>query len=176
MDRAPEDATRQEDGTAQVPPAAADIGAIPRHPVWPPAYAVMAAAAMVGLDRWAPGIVLVTPPWIWAGLLPLAAAGVLALLAERRFWRVRTPVLPNRTPRSLVTSGVFAITRNPMYLALATGLAGLWLLLGSLTPGVLIPLFVVIIDRLFVRREERRLEALFGQAFRDYRARVRRWI
>ena len=153
-----------------------DGDGIPRHPVWPPAYAVLAAAAMVALDRWSPGIVVLRGPWTWAGLVPLVTAGLLALLAERRFWRVRTPVLPNRTPRALVTSGVFAVSRNPMYLALTLGLAGLWLLLGSATPGVAIPLFVLAIDRLFVRREERRLEAAFGQEFRDYRDRVRRWI
>ena len=164
---------------AEEPPLAAsgaDTHAIPRHPVWPPAYAVMAAGAMVALDRWAPGVILLTAPWIWIGVVPLAAGTALALLAEWRFWRVRTPVLPNRTPRSLVTSGVFAISRNPMYLAMTLALAGLWLLLGSASPGVMVPAFVVIIDRLFVRREERRLEAVFGQAFRDYRRRVRRWI
>lgn len=131
---------------------------------------------MWALDRWAPGMVVLTAPWIWGGLLPLAAAGGLALMAEWRFWRAHTPVLPNRTPRALVTSGVFGVTRNPMYLAMALGLVGLWLLFGSLSPGVMVPAFVVTIDRLFVRREERRLEAVFGQAFRDYSGRVRRWI
>ena len=165
-----------EAGTPPLTASGADTQAIARHPVWPPAYAVMAAAAMVALDRWAPGVVLLTAPWIWAGVVPLAAAAALAVLAEWRFWRVRTPILPNRNPRSLVTSGVFAVSRNPMYLALTLALAGLWLLLGSATPGVMVPAFVVIVDRLFVRREERRLEAVFGQAFRDYRRRVRRWI
>ena len=136
----------------------------------------MAAVAMGALDRWAPGVVVLTAPWIWLGALPLATAAALAVLAEWRFWRVRTPVLPNRNPRSLVTSGVFAVSRNPMYLAMALAMVGLWLLLGSLSPGVMVPLFVMVIDRLFVRREERRLEAIFGQAFRDYRRRVRRWI
>lgn len=167
---------RRADETTAQAPAPIEIDAIPRHPVWPPAYAGLAAAAMLGLDRWAPGTVLLEPPWIWGGLLPLAAAGGLALLAEWRFWRAHTPVLPNRTPKALVTTGVFAISRNPMYLAMAWALAGLWLWLGSLNPGLLIPTFMLVIQRLFIRREERRLEAVFGDAFRNYRRRVRRWV
>ena len=162
-----------EDAEATV---SAELAAIPRHPVWPPAYALMAAAAMLALDRWAPVAVLLDSPWTWIGALPLAAAGLLAAAAEWRFWRARTPVLPNRTPRALVTSGAYALTRNPMYLAMTLGLVGIWLLLGSLSPAALVPIYMIVIDRLFIRREERRLEAVFGQAFRDYAARVRRWV
>ncbi len=55
-------------------------------------------------------------------------------------------------------------------------LAGLAVLLGSLAPLAVVPVFMVLIEYRFIRREEAMLEGTFGAAYTEYRARVRRWI
>lgn len=111
--------------------------------------------------------------------LAIAALGLLlALLAVAGFVSRRTTVSPHHPERAsaLVTDGVYAFTRNPMYLSLAVIAAGVSLMLG--TPLGL--LFVIAaawyITRFQIRPEEEALSALFGEAFEVYKQRVRRWI
>jgi protein-S-isoprenylcysteine O-methyltransferase Ste14 len=63
-----------------------------------------------------------------------------------------------------------------MYLGLALGLSGFAVWLGTLTPFLVVPLFAWVITVRFIRHEEQRLEARFGDQYRAYKARVRRWI
>ena len=94
------------------------------------------------------------------------------------FWRARTTINPMKpaTTSSLVLSGVYRITRNPMYLGLlfiliawAVFLSSVWLLLGPLA-------FVMYMNRFHITPEERALSAMFGKSYSAYRARVRRWL
>ncbi|HEY6610157.1 MAG TPA: isoprenylcysteine carboxylmethyltransferase family protein, partial [Pseudomonas sp.] len=82
---------------------------------------------------------------------------------------------PERTTR-LVTHGVFARTRNPIYLGDALILFALALGLGNWLNFLLLPLFVAFIGRFQIAPEERALERRFGNEFRAYCARVRRWV
>ncbi|MEM6511419.1 MAG: isoprenylcysteine carboxylmethyltransferase family protein [Pseudomonadota bacterium] len=102
----------------------------------------------------------------------IAAAGVLS------FSKVGTTVNPHRIRQasSLVTDGVFRRTRNPMYLGLLLVLLSWCLWLGEAANGFLLLLFVVAITELQIKPEEQVLADLFGDAFRDYSRRVRRWI
>ncbi len=115
---------------------------------------------------------------VWAAL----ALGLLSLafmaLAIRSFSRARTTIDPRHPERasSLVTGGVFAVTRNPMYLGLvllltawAVFLGSPWLLAGPLVFGLLINQFQI-------APEERAMRDKFGQAYADYCKRARRWI
>lgn len=125
---------------------------------------------LVPLQRW------LEWPWRLAGLVPTVAGLASAVLGERRFRRHGTPVRPFEPTTALVTDGVFRYSRNPMYLGLVLVLAGLALLLGTLSPLFVLPLFVWLITTRFVRREEALLEERFGQRYADYRAKVRRWL
>ena len=107
----------------------------------------------------------------------LAGAGITLLVAAmRRFTAAGTNVPTVLPSTALVTSGIYARTRNPIYLGLTVIHAGLaiglnaWWAVLILVP-VLIVLKVGVVDR-----EERYLERKFGDAYRDYCARVRRWI
>ncbi|MFZ5710689.1 MAG: methyltransferase family protein [Pseudomonadota bacterium] len=128
--------------------------------------------------------------WLQARFLPLAPPGpaarmsgwvliaaglVLVTLAVAAFRRERTTILPRETPTRLLSSGVYALSRNPIYLADALVLAG-WALLHDRAALVLVPLFMIVIERRFIRGEEEGLRAAFGEAFSDYAARVRRWL
>lgn len=100
----------------------------------------------------------------------------LILVAAWEFRRHRTTVVPHMAPDALVTSGVFALSRNPIYLADAAILAGCALRWHAWPSLLLVPVFMALIARRFIAGEEARLRAAFGPAFDAYAARVRRWL
>jgi protein-S-isoprenylcysteine O-methyltransferase Ste14 len=100
----------------------------------------------------------------------------MAFTVNRRFKRAGTTIRPFEDSSALVTDGLFAFSRNPIYLGAVVGLLGIFVVLGSLSPLAVIPPFVTIIRARFIAVEERMLEAAFGDAYRDYMKRVRRWI
>lgn len=88
----------------------------------------------------------------------------------------RTTVIPRRNPTALVTSGVFAWSRNPIYLADAVILAGSILWLDVVLALPLLFSFVWLIQTRFIREEEARLTLAFGPEFDLWAGRVRRWV
>jgi len=142
----------------------------------PPTYLFVSIVAMVVLHFLLPGMKLISFPWRLLGSVPFVAGVVLNLAADGAFKRHRTTVKPFEESPALVTEGVFLITRNPMYLGFVLILLGIGLGLGSLVPFAVIPVFAVLMDIIFVRAEQRMLEEKFGDAWREYRSKVRRWI
>ena len=134
-----------------------------------------ALGAMWALHRWAPAATLVPFPWSRSGWLLVAFGGSLALPAIRAFRREATPVKPFRPVTSLVVTGPYHFTRNPMYLGLVAVSFGVGVLHGTATPLLVPPLFWALLDRRFVRREEAMLLEAFGDGYRGYCARVPRW-
>jgi protein-S-isoprenylcysteine O-methyltransferase Ste14 len=107
----------------------------------------------------------------------LGAAGLLLMLwGGATFLRARTPVLPVRPARQMVTGGPYRLTRNPMYLGMTGAYLGLAVLLNQAWPVVVLPAVLGILDRFVVRREEAHLHARFGEEYDAYRRRVRRWL
>lgn len=106
------------------------------------------------------------------GGVVVAVAGVVS------FRRARTTVNPLNpaAASALVVSGIYRVTRNPMYLGVLACLLGLVVWFGS-APALFVPaMFVAYIDRLQIVPEEAALRARFGAEFEAYCARVRRWI
>lgn len=103
------------------------------------------------------------------GLLLMAAAVLQMALA-------RTTVIPRRNPSALVTEGVFAVSRNPIYLADTLVLLGAILWLDAVLALPLVAVFVWLIQTRFIRDEEARLTLAFGPEFDLWAARTRRWI
>lgn len=136
----------------------------------------MALAGMTLLHHLFPVIQLIPYPWNASGLIPLAAGIILNLNADRLLKKHHTTVKPFEESSILITSGAFHLSRNPMYLGMVMILAGAGVLMGSLSPFTLIPAFVIILDRHFIASEERMLDQRFGDDWRHYKARVRRWI
>lgn len=136
----------------------------------------MALAGMTLLHHLFPLIQLISYPWNASGLIPLAAGIILNLNADTLFKKHHTTVKPFEESSVLITSGAFRLSRNPMYLGMALILAGAGVLMGSLSPFTLIPVFVIIIDKHFIAPEQRMLDQQFGDDWRHYKARVRRWI
>ncbi len=102
--------------------------------------------------------------------------GLLALWAGLMFLQARTSVHPFQDATRLLTHGVYRISRNPMYLGLLLVLCAWMIWLQNLGGLVLPPLFVVVINHCHIRPEEQRLSAQFGEGYRKYLQRTRRWI
>ena len=111
-----------------------------------------------------------------AGSLLIGLWAAMMIAAFAMFMRAHTNILPNRPATTLVTSGPYRLTRNPMYVSLVLLYAGGALLLDSWWPLLFLPMVVVAIDRLVIAREERYLLDAFGGHYDAYRRRVRRWI
>jgi protein-S-isoprenylcysteine O-methyltransferase Ste14 len=110
------------------------------------------------------------------GLIGVAAWLFLDGAAMVSFRRAGTSVAPMNPTTALVTSGPYRVTRNPMYLGMAILYVAFAFAFGVIWALVFIPAVVVVIDRFVIAREEPYLERKFGRAYRDYKARVRRWF
>ena len=112
-----------------------------------------------------------------AALIALVVAGLALLLAAaNRFVLAGTEVKPWKTSSAIVGQGVYRFTRNPMYLAMALIYLGLALGLASIAALVLLPVALLLVQTQIIAREERYLEAKFGDEYRGYKASVRRWL
>lgn len=149
----------------------------PRTLILPPAPY---AAAILGgwwLDRRVHALPLdlgaITRPLGWL-LLGLGLALFIWTLVT--FRRHRTTVNPYQAASSLCTEGPFRFSRNPIYVGDWFILVGVSLLLATGWPLVFAPVIWVMLRYGVIRHEEAHLEARFGDAYRDYRSRVRRWL
>ncbi|MFP2932685.1 methyltransferase family protein [Pyxidicoccus sp. 3LG] len=142
----------------------------------PPRLFLIFAASMVGFDRFLPGLELIPPPLHWPGLLLLALGLGVTIAARAQFARARTNIYTFSEPDLLVTDGLFRLTRNPMYLGFSVALVGLSLFLGSLVPMLLAAAYVLISDRWYIAFEENMMLARFGEDYRRYARRTRRWL
>ncbi|MCG9730872.1 isoprenylcysteine carboxylmethyltransferase family protein [Shewanella sp. Isolate13] len=119
-------------------------------------------------------------PWVQLmAILLLLALGVLCAFAGViSFNRAKTTVHPLKpeTASALVTSGIYRFSRNPMYLGMAFTLCAWACYLGNIWSLVGVIGFLLYMYRFQIRPEERALERLFGQAFIDYKKRVRPWL
>lgn len=108
----------------------------------------------------------------------LALGGLaLAVWAALEFRRARTTIVPHETPSQLVTSGPYAFSRNPIYLADVLILLGIGLRMEAAPAALILAIvFVKVIEARFILPEEGRIKARFGPAFEAYAARVRRWV
>ena len=129
-------------------------------------------------DRYVPIASLIRAPYtrVGAGLMVLALLPALSAVVQ--FRRARTTIHPHHPERAsaLVTHGVYAWTRNPMYLSLWLLVIGWSVRLGALSGMIIALCFGPVLTRVQIRAEEQALAARFGEAYARYRAKVRRWF
>ncbi|CAD0183548.1 Putative protein-S-isoprenylcysteine methyltransferase [Ruegeria sp. THAF57] len=101
---------------------------------------------------------------------------ILILLAITEFRKHRTTVIPHETPSSLIQSGIFKRSRNPIYLGDVLILTGLVLRFDAVLSLALIPVFVWLLERRFILPEEDRMRRTFRADFARYERSTRRWI
>ena len=110
------------------------------------------------------------------GAILILAGLAIALLGALALRRAGTAIPPNRPTTELVTDGPYRYSRNPLYLALTLIYAGVGLIADDLWILILLVPLLLLIHWGVVVREERYLEAKFGEAYRRYKERVRRWL
>ena len=144
----------------------------------PPVYLLLAALCMWLLDRYFPIIELIHAPWNKVGFLFVILGMTSDGSSLVQFFRAHTtmnPLHPENT-KKLVTTGMYSLTRNPMYLGLVSVLFGWGVILASLSTFIILPLFVWVMTVQQIIPEEQILEQKFGQDYLDYKIAVKRWL
>ena len=142
----------------------------------PLAWLLICILAQAGLHFYLPLAQLLASPFHRTGIVPLLAGFVIMVSAAGAFKRQDTPLIPFETSTALVTSGPFKFTRNPMYLGMVLILTGIAMLFGSMAPILIVVVFFLIIRTQYVIPEENMMVELFGDEYKQYCSRVRRWI
>ncbi len=138
--------------------------------------ALVLAITMLSLDRAFPLFRILHPPLTYLGTAPLAFGVMIVLISAGLFRLRKTTINPFGEPAVVVQDGLYRFSRNPMYLGMLLVLTGVGLWLGNGLALLLAPAFVVIMTRQYIVYEEQLLDARFGDVYRAYRSRVRRWI
>ncbi|MBM3551359.1 MAG: isoprenylcysteine carboxylmethyltransferase family protein [Alphaproteobacteria bacterium] len=152
----------------------------PPSPIpWPPILMALTLAAGLALDA-ATRVSLIDRA---SSSLPhLAGAAIVMLALANDVWcfrilsRHQTTILPHRAASCLVTEGPFRLSRNPIYVSHVALIFGLGLFLGSPFTLLLTPVLAFCLTKLAIEPEERHLLAKFGDHYRSYMARTRRWL
>ena len=144
----------------------------------PPLVGLTIGAGMWALAHATPAMPLPRAPRLLIAGALAALGVVVALGGVWSFRRARTTVNPLKpeTSAALVTTGIYAITRNPMYLGMLLVVLGWAVFLSSGWSLAGAALFAAYITRFQIVPEERVLDGLFGASFAEYRRRVRRWV
>lgn len=146
---------------------------IPPLLVW-----LVIACAMLGVTWAAPGLSFTLPGSIVIALALVALGGALAFAGVMAFRNQRTTVNPldPGASSSVVSGGIYRVSRNPMYLGFLLALAGWAVYLSNAAAALLVPAFAAYMTQYQIKPEERALLAKFGARFEQYTSRVRRWL
>lgn len=142
----------------------------------PPKYFNFLLVFEVLLHYIMPVKILIHPPFTYLGIILIVLAFALNIWVVRILSRNQTTIEFNKDPSVLVTNGPFRISRNPIYLSgvmLSTGIA---IFLGSLITFVFPFMLLLILNRVYIPAEEETLENTFGDEYRTYKHRVRKWL
>jgi protein-S-isoprenylcysteine O-methyltransferase Ste14 len=141
----------------------------------PPVVFLASVIVMVVLHwRW-PVLHWLPQPWSWAGAGLIVAGLAVAQWHARLFRRLGTNIQTFGEPGQLTTEGLFRRTRNPMYLGMLLALTGVAVVLGSLSPAVVVLVFFALMQTWYIPFEERAMAQRFGDAYAAYRRDVPRW-
>jgi protein-S-isoprenylcysteine O-methyltransferase Ste14 len=144
--------------------------------VWPPVLYASAFVLGLVLDWLVPLRHLPALPARLIGAVCLIVGAGVAHSGEKVMHRAGTNVRPDLPATALVTEGPFSRTRNPLYLGLTLMYTGLALLIPVTWPLLLLVPVLLVMRWGVIAREERYLERKFGEPYRAYLGRVRRWL
>lgn len=119
---------------------------------------------------------IIPKPYNYFGVVLLLFGIVMTVIVRKGFEKIGTEIHTFKNPRKLVTHGLFKLSRNPIYLGFALSLFGVWILLGTILPMVGCLLFIIVTNSYYIPFEERIMEHTFGNEYKKYKEKVRRWI
>ena len=138
-------------------------------PVWLAGFAALGGV----IGRLIP---VATPLNDYLGAVLIIIALLVMLVAAAQMFLAGTTVIPRRDPKVFLHGGVFRFSRNPIYLADAILLTGLYIAWDALIALPLVAVFMITIKKRFIFGEESRLSKVFGEEYMEYMARTRRWL
>jgi len=143
----------------------------------PPTYFIASLILIILLHHYLPiASIFSSNQFELLGLVLLFIGFGMIIWGSNTFRYYETPIRPFENATHLIQSGLFRYSRNPIYLGMVLVIIGAIIFLGSLSPVIIIPLFVLIIQSKFIKKEEEHLEQIFGDYYREYKNKVRRWI
>ena len=142
----------------------------------PPLIYVVFFIAGMGLEHYFPLARIAAATGRVLGALFGFSCLALTTWSVKRFWASGTSIVPIRPTTALVIEGPYRFTRNPMYVGLLLLYLGVACWFGLLWPLLLAPGLVWVMGTAVIGREERYLERKFGDEYRRYQTRVRRWL
>jgi len=110
------------------------------------------------------------------GILMLAISLVFLYTSLRKFFLTKNTLILIKPASSLQTTGIYNISRNPMYVSLTLIYLGLTCLIGNWWNIILFPILFFILQEYIIKREEKYLERAFGIEYTNYKRKVRRWL
>ena len=148
----------------------------PQRLIYPPVWLVFGLCAIFALDKFLP-LARFTGTFGWyLGGFAVVIGLILLVHAGGMFKAAETDLIPFQNVSTLVTTGVYRVTRNPMYLGMSLVLLGTAITVGAFSSLFVAPVFMLIIQLRFIQPEEAMLRELFGEKFDEYCRNVRRWI
>ena len=144
--------------------------------IYPPLMVLAGIITQLLIGYIAPVEPLLSATWQYIGIALMVLGFATILLAARSFRKHETTIIPDGQPSKLMEGGLFAYSRNPIYVAMAVLLIGSGLAIGHIWAFIVVPLFVLLVQQIWIVKEEENLEAEFGQIYRNYKIKVRRWL
>lgn len=144
--------------------------------LYPPLMVLIGLLVQLGIAFGGPVQPLLSAAWQYAGVALMLLSFLTILLLARKFGRTETTILPDGDPSHLMEDGLFAYSRNPIYVAMTLLLLGSALATGQIWGLLVVPVFIFWVQIVWIAKEEENMEREFGQLYRNYKDRVRRWI
>jgi protein-S-isoprenylcysteine O-methyltransferase Ste14 len=147
-----------------------------KNKIPPPIVTLLFAALIYFSSKWSPNIVFSGQSII--SLFLMTVGFIVLLIAISAFIKLKTTINPLKPEDAtfLVTTGIFRLSRNPMYLGLLLLIISLWVKTGAVSGFILVPCFVAYLNYFQILPEERAMKALFSGKYKVYCQQVRRWL
>lgn len=144
--------------------------------VIPPFLFLFCIVLMVFVNGLFPEKKYLQPPFTYFGILLIIIGLIMAIHIKQIFEQIDTEIDTFKRPRKFVDSGLFSISRNPIYLGFTLSLVGVGVLIGNLVSLIGILIFFLITNTWYIPYEEKNMEKEFGDDYKIYKSKVRRWI
>ena len=147
-----------------------------KNKIPPPIVTLLFAALIYFSSKWSPNIVFSGQSII--SLFLMTVGFIVLLIAISAFFKFKRKINPLKPEdaTSLVTTGIFRLSRNPMYLGLLLLIISLWVKTGAVSGFILVPSFIAYLNNFQILPEERAMNALFSGEYEVYCQQVRRWL
>lgn len=144
--------------------------------VIPPVLFIFCILLMVGLNMLLPKIRFLQPPISYIGIILIIVGLAITVTIRKMFSRIDTEIHTFKKPRQLAQTGLFKISRNPIYLGFTISLIGIWVLTGNLIGIIGVLIFFLASNFWYIPYEEKVMEKEFGDEYRIYKSKARRWV